>query len=144
MKVLLVKDVVGIGRKGDVKDVADGYAQNFLIPKKMAIVYDSAVACRINQSALVIQKVEKQTSALCEKISNLVLEFQVQSHDNGLLYGSIKSEDIVKKILSDYHICLGHGQVVLEKPLKKVGSYLVLVRLSNVLQAKLKLRIVAL
>lgn len=144
MKILLLSDVAGFGKKGEVKDVSDGYAKNFLIPKKFALLYDNSVACLVAKDASLKEKVEKNKSALSEKISSLILEFQVQSHDDGCLYGSIKSEDIVKKIYSDHHISLSAGQILLEKPLKKLGSYLVHVKLSNVLRAKLKLRLLAL
>jgi large subunit ribosomal protein L9 len=143
MKVLLIQDVAGIGKKGDVKSVADGYAQNFLIPNKFALVYDDATKFLIEKNEKIQHKVEKQTSALSEKISSLVLEFPVQSHDDGVLYGSIKSQDIVKKIMAEHRIVLHPGQICLEKPLKKVGSYLLQVKLSNKLHAKLKLRLVA-
>ena len=144
MKILLLSDVVGFGKKGEVKEVSDGYAKNFLIPKKFALLYDSSVACLVARDASLKEKVEKNKSALSEKISSLVLEFRVQSHDDGFLYGSIKADDIVKKINAEHHISLSPGQIILDKPLKRLGSYLVFVKLSNLLQAKLKLRLVAL
>ena len=144
MKVLLLSDIKGFGKKGEVKDVRDGYAKNFLIPKKFALLYDHSVACLVAKDASLKEKVEKNKSALSEKISSLVLEFRVKSHDDGFLYGSIKSDDIVKKIHTDHQISLSSGQILLDKPLKKLGSYLVHVKLSNVLSAKLKLRLLAL
>lgn len=140
MKIILTSLVNGLGKKGDIKEVSEGYARNFLFPKGLARDISSG------NEQLVIEKKEetakKKTSALYEKIESLKLEFKEKAHDNGNLYGSIGQVEIMEK-LSAHGVSLSKSQILLEKPYRKTGSYEVKIKLSSSLLPELKLKIIA-
>lgn len=141
MKVLFLQDVVGVGKKGEVKNVADGYAQNFLLPHKFVIAHSDQIENLMKIKKEKESRTEKKTSRLFEKISDIVIVKTVASHNGGELYGSIKDSDIVDFLSKEHGIFVSHSQIILEKPIKKIGTYLVPVKLSNTLQPVLKIKI---
>jgi large subunit ribosomal protein L9 len=143
MKVLFIKNVSGVGNNGQVKEVADGYAKNFLFPNKYALVYDEHMENVIKLKKEKESRVEKKTSKLFEKIEDLVLILKVSVHD-GTMYGSVNGQDIVDALLENYEISLSKSQILLEKPLKKLGTYFVTIKLSNTLKPVLKIKLMSL
>ncbi len=141
MKVLFLQDVVGVGKKGEIKNVADGYAQNFLLPRNFVTVYSDQIENLMKINNEKERRTEKKTSRLFEKISDIVIVRKVASHGGGELYGSIKDHDIVDLLAKEHGVFVSHSQIILEKPIKKVGTYLVPVKLSNTLQPVLKIKI---
>lgn len=142
MKVLFLKNVTGVAKEGEVKAVADGYAKNFLFPNKYALVYDSQLAELMKLKKEKEVRVEKKTSKLFEKIEDLILVFKVSVH-GGVMYGSIGAQDIVDVLWRDYNISITKSQVLLDKPVKKLGTYMVYIKLSNSLKPLLKIKIVS-
>jgi large subunit ribosomal protein L9 len=143
MKVLFIKNVTGIGKNGEVKDVADGYAQNFLFPKQYALLYDEHMMKVINIKKERENRVEKKTSKLFEQVEDIVLVIKVTSHD-GVMYGSVTGQDIVDALAKDHAISISKSQVVIEKAIKKLGTYFIPLKLSNTLKPNLKIKIVSL
>jgi large subunit ribosomal protein L9 len=143
MKVLFVKTVSGIGNSGEVKEVADGYAKNFLFPNKYAFIYDEHMANVIKLKKEKELRVEKKTSKLFEKIEDLVLIIKVAVHD-GIMYGSVHSQEIIDALLKNHEISLSKSQILLEKPIKKLGTYFITIKLSNTLKPVLKIKLIAL
>jgi large subunit ribosomal protein L9 len=120
MKVLLLQDVKKVGRRNEIKEVSDGYARNFLIPKKLAMPADEA--------ALKIKKATDEKEAelvaklknLSEKLKNDILEFRVKSGKEGEVFGSVSAEQIKKSLEEKGY---GKTEVLLEKPLRLMGNH---------------------
>lgn len=136
MKVLLLQDVKKIGRKHEIKEVSDGYARNFLIPKKLAAPAD--------EKAMAIKKdfEESEKSALANykdlsaRLSKEVLEFKVKVGNKGEVFGSVNAEQI-KTALKDK----GYGgvEVLLEKPIRILGENKVEVSFGKGLKGAVKI-----
>ena len=106
MKVILLADVKGQGKKKDVIEVSDGYGKNFLIPRKLAKVADaqSLNDVKTQESARLyrIETEKKEARALAEKLTAIVVKVPASSGADGRLYGSITSKDIVEKLQADH------------------------------------------
>ena len=127
MKVILTKDIEKIGSFGEVINVKDGYAKNFLIPSGMAIV---STPGNIKQTDLIKKsrvKVEaksiKEANDIAEQLNGLKLIFKVKSSSEGKMYGSITNKDIADKILSFKKIEVDRKKIDLEDTIKEIGSY---------------------
>lgn len=133
MKVILIKDVEKIGNFGEVVNVKDGYAKNFLIPSGMAII---ATQGNLKQTDLIKKsriKVEaksiKEADEIAEQLNGLKLIFKVKSSPEGKMYGSITNKDIADKILSFKKIEVDRKKIELEDTIKEIGNYNVEIKL---------------
>ncbi|MDD5659740.1 MAG: 50S ribosomal protein L9, partial [Actinomycetota bacterium] len=133
MKVILTKDVEKIGNYGDVINVKDGYAKNFLIPSGMAVMatqgnlkqIDLVKKSRIKSEAKSI----KEANEIAETLNGLKLIFKVKSSSEGKMYGSITTKDIADKILSFKKIEIDRKKIDLEDSIREIGSYDVNIKL---------------
>ena len=108
MEVILLQDVKGIGKKGETKKVADGYAQNYLIPRKLALRKTLETVKELNrQNELEAKKQEalkEEALKNKEKLDNLVLEYKAKAHADGTMAGSISTKELEKDLLEKYQI----------------------------------------
>lgn len=141
MKVLLIKDVYNLGRAGEVKKVADGYARNFLFPQKMAVYATAGALKQIEkiESAAAKQRelLNEEMSGLAEQIAGLELAFQAKVGETGRLFGSITQQQIIDAINEKLHVNLDRHQVE-SQPLREVGEHMVRVRLTYDLTPEVK------
>jgi large subunit ribosomal protein L9 len=146
MKVFFIKTIDRKGSAGEVKVVADGYARNFLIPTGKVIevtnLTEEDIKNRFSQNKEKVIKNEKKRTALSQSIEMLKMVLVVKIHDDGRLYGSIGVQDILDELAKN-GINVSKNQVLLEKPLKKVGTYSVTIKLSSSLKPELKIKITA-
>ena len=147
MKIFLLKTVEGIGNYGDIKNISDGYAKNFLIPKKLAIEYNNLTKNDIDNRLKKLKeeiKIEtKKRTELSDSIESTKLKFFVKSHDDGNLYGSIGAEEICEE-LKKQNINISKNQILIKKSIKKTGQHLIQIKLSNTLQPELKINVFSL
>lgn len=133
MKVLLIKDVYNLGRAGDVKRVADGYARNFLIPQKMAVIATAGSLKQIEKIKTAAAKqrelINEEMAGLAEQISQLALKFTAKVGETGKLFGSITQQMIIDEINAQLKINLDRHQVE-SQPLREEGEHTVKVRLT--------------
>jgi len=122
MKVILLEDVKGVGRKMDVKEVSDGYGRNFLLPKKLVLPATPENLRLKEQLTKAEQETVRRLTELAKKLEDSSLEFRVKAGSKGEIFGSVKAEAI-KKSLREQGI--GAGEPVLEKPLKTLGEHTV-------------------
>jgi large subunit ribosomal protein L9 len=127
LKVILTKDIEKVGSFGEVINVKDGYARNFLIPTGVAIL---STPGNLKQMDLVKKskvKVEaksnKEANSIAEKLNGLKLIFKVKSSSEGKMYGSITNKDIADKILSFKKIEIDRKKIDIEDTIKEIGSY---------------------
>lgn len=127
MKVVLLADVKGQGKKNDVINVSDGYARNFLLPRKLAIEADAKVMNEIKgREASIKHKIEVETSeakALAAKLDTILVKIPASSGADGRLYGSITSKDIAEHLEKDYGITVDKRKIQLSDPIRAYGQY---------------------
>lgn len=145
MKVYLLKNVERVGMAGEIIKVSDGYAQNYLIPHKMAIEINKGNEATFEQRQKQLENrkevIATQTSMLAEKISAITVTIKRKVHDDGKLYGSISAGEIVDA-LAVKNISISKNQVELPKGIKTKGTYEVTIHLSSRLQPKIQLKVV--
>ncbi len=145
MKVVLLKDVHKLGKTGDVKEVAAGYARNFLIPKGLAQAANEKVLKVLElRKAIQEKKAEvslTQTEALAQALEGFELEIAMKTADDGTLFASV-SKDVLAKALHEKGHNVRAEQVQLEHPLKETGEYPVVLQLDHGLEATIRVRVV--
>jgi large subunit ribosomal protein L9 len=133
LKVILTKDVEKIGSFGEVINVKDGYAKNFLIPTGMAILSTPGNLKQVDLIKKSKVKVEaksiKEANEIAEQLNGLKLLFKVKSSAEGKMYGSITNKDIADKILSFKKIEVDRKKIELEESIKEIGSYEIEIKL---------------
>ena len=134
MKVILQKDIPNLGDAGDIKDVSDGYARNFLLPRKLVIVAnDSSKKAAEHQKKLIKVKKEKRKKASEKIAAGLVgveVRIAVQVGEEGKLFGSVTAMDIAKK-LKDQGFEIDKRKISIEHPIKQEGEYAVKIKLDE-------------
>lgn len=144
MKVLLLTDVKGQGKKNQIIDVSDGYARNFLFPRKLAIAADAKIIgdARAKEEAqqFRIREEKKAAQALAEKIESLLLVVKAPGSD-GRLYGSVTSKDITDELARQYGIDVDKRKVTLKEMIKSYGDYEADIKLYTEVSAALKIKI---
>lgn len=146
MKVILTKDVQNLGSAGDVKDVADGYARNFLIPSGYANI---ATQSAIKQSEEIKIKKAKQAEEdlkmaeeLSGKLEGAAVVVKAKADESGKLYAAVKDEDISKSLLGK-GFNVDKNKIIIREPIKEIGEYEVIVALEHSLEARLNLTVEA-
>jgi large subunit ribosomal protein L9 len=145
MKVILVQDVIGLGEEGETKDVAKGYARNYLVPKGFAVPDDPFYRNRIKDQhkKIELKKVQKREEAqkLADDLSNLSISITAAVGKNEKLFGAIHEQDIVKS-LEEQGYQIERKNVMLREPIKQTGAYKVRVKIYEDIEAELKLWVV--
>ncbi len=145
MRVYLRKDIEKIGMAGEIIKVGDGYARNYLIPHGFAIEITKKNESSYQEKAQSVEHrkevIATQTSMLAEKIKTLKLTLKRKMHDDGKLYGSINSTEIVES-LANKGISIAKNQVTFDKSIKTKGSHKVTIKLTSRLKPQLSLTII--
>ena len=141
MQVLLLQDVHGLGHAGEVKKVADGYARNYLIPRRLAV---TATAEAVKQAEEHRQAVSRhQVKALTEAqafaqiLDGVTLSFQARAGEGDRLYGSITNAHIAEALTEKVGREVDKRKIDLEEPLKELGTHAVTIRLAPEAEAKI-------
>jgi len=128
MKIILLQDIKGFGKKFDIKEVKDGYARNFLAPRKLAVFASPNEIEKLNrEKAREGDEREKRVARLkteAEKLKNSVLEFKLKVGKKGEVFGSIGKKDIEKELSARG---LSEAKIELEKPIKSLGEHKILI-----------------
>lgn len=147
MKIVLRQDVPKLGEAGTVRNVADGYARNFLIPKGMAVVATPGELKTVenNQRAQArkIARQEEKLQSLSDRISGQRLEFIARAGEHGRLYGSITSADVAERLSAAVGEEIDRRRIVLDEALRTVGDHTVTVHLVGRLRPQITVAIVA-
>lgn len=145
MKIILTSDVQDIGKAGDLRNVSDGFYRNFLFPKGLAVVADERRQREFDhQKRLIGKKVEllkKQAMSMREKIEKASVTIAKQFGEGDKIFGSVTTRDIAAALALD-GIELDHRDILLEKPLKELGSFNIEVKLSGDIRAALRVWVV--
>ena len=132
MEVLLLKDIKRLGKAGEIKKVADGYARNYLIPRGLAVLATFGAIHRTEvQKAIEEQRQERirtDSSALAERLAEITLTFKVKASEKGRLYGSVTAADIAAEIEKQTGTSIDKRKIELEEPIHILGTHKVPVR----------------
>lgn len=147
MKIVLLKKVPGLGEKGEIKEVSDGYVRNFLLPKKLAKIASPDALDQLRQEKEQQAKAAEldllKTQKTAEKLESLELEIRVKVNETGKLFGAVNKALILEKIKAKGIKNLTESQIVLVEPIKEVGEREVLINLPHGLEARVMVRVVA-
>ena len=145
MKVILLQDVRGQGKKGEMINVSDGYARNFLFPRKLAqeATADNINTMRMNDKAKKEkeQKAREEAAALSAKLRELTLNVLAKGGGAGRLFGSVTSQEISDALKAQEGIDLDRRKIVIDESIKTVGLYTVRVKLGFGIDAPLKVEV---
>ena len=145
MKVILLDDVAKVGRRGEVRDVSDGYARNFLIPKKLALTATAGNLKGLDhikkQQEAKAGRIKTDAETVRDRIEALVYEERRQASEEGKLFGSVTAQDVVE-FLERSQISVERRRVHLEEPIKALGESTVTVRIHPEVTAQLRVNVV--
>lgn len=145
MKVLLLQDVKAQGKKGEVINVSDGYARNFLFPKGLAKEATKSILNDVKgqaEAAAFHKKQEKQEAEeLAKKLSGLTVSLTTKAGENGRLFGSITSAHVADALKMQHHIVIDKRKFVMDEGIKSVGTTEVEVKVYPEISAKLKVKV---
>ncbi|KGK89387.1 50S ribosomal protein L9 [Desulfosporosinus sp. HMP52] len=145
MKVILQADVKGTGKKGQILEVADGYARNFLFPKKLAVEATTGNINDISHKKAVEErrKVKEKEDAvlLGNKLSTLKVEVKTKTGEGGRLFGSVTSKEIADALKKQHGVEIDKRKLDLKEPIKALGSYEVNVKVHPEVIAKLQVHV---
>jgi len=146
MEVILREHVDNLGRRGEVVKVADGYARNYLLPRKLALVATEGNRKQIERERAKFDAKEAEekgvADAAAQRIANVELEIRRKVGETEVLYGSVTTSDIAEALAAK-GIELDRRKVQLQEPIKKLGEYDVPIKLHRDVITKIKLRVIA-
>jgi large subunit ribosomal protein L9 len=145
VKIILLEDVSKVGRRGEVRDVSDGYARNFLIPKKLALGATAGNLKNLDhikkQANAKADRAKADAEAVRAQIEALAYEERRQASEEGKLFGSVTSQDLVD-FLGKHGVKVERRRVQLDEPIKTLGETSVPVRLHAEVTAQLRVSVV--
>lgn len=142
MKIILLKDVKGTGKKGEVKEVSDGYARNFLIKKGVAVE-----ASQTNMKELDEKEKSKERKALIEyeeavllgkQMEEINIQIEVKAGEGGRLFGSITSKEIAEQLKKQKNLDIDKRKILMDEPIRTLGSTFVEIKLHQKVTTKIR------
>lgn len=142
MKVILLKDIKGTGKKGDIKEVSDGYARNFLFPKKLAVAADNTALKELNEKnksqEIKAQKEYEAAVELGKKMEEMNVVIYSKAGEGGRLFGSITSKDIAEQLKKQHSIEVDKRKISLDEPIRVLGSRFVEIKIHQKVTTKVR------
>ncbi|MCQ2531042.1 MAG: 50S ribosomal protein L9 [Lachnospiraceae bacterium] len=146
MKVILLEDVKSLGKKGEIVDVSDGYARNFILPKKKGV---EASAANLNTLKLkkaneekIAQENLEAAQALGAQLEQAAVTIKIKAGEGGKLFGAISTKEIAAAIKEQHGLDVDKKKIVLDNAIKELGAYEVKIKLHKDVAAKLKVTVV--
>lgn len=145
MKVILLQDVKGKGKKGQMLDISDGYARNFMLPRKLAMeaTPDAINTMRMNDKAAAEKAAKEKAEALAvsKELRAMTLVVTAKGGGAGRLFGSVTNQEIADALKAKTGIALDKRKIVISDPIKNVGTYTVTCKLGYEISAPLTVKI---
>lgn len=145
MRVVFLDDVDGVARAGEIKNVADGYARNFLLPRKLAAAATTSTMQQADKRARALakeqEKLDEAAQTVAGKLTKSPIIIEAKVGEQGRLFGSVTASDIADAVSAHAGSKLEHRQVMLATPIKEVGTYEVSVILTRNVKAQLTVRV---
>ena len=146
MKVILLQDIKGKGKKGQLLEISDGYARNYLLPRKLAVeaTADAVNTKNMNDKAAAEKAAKERAEAveISKKLRELTLTVAAKGGGAGKLFGSVTNQEIADALKANAGIALDKRKIVISDPIKNVGTYTVQCKLGYEITAPLMVKIV--
>jgi large subunit ribosomal protein L9 len=146
MKVVFIEDVPNVAETGEIKDVADGYGRNYLIPRKLAVLADARatqiVETRKKRKARIEAETEAEMRELAKQLEGLDIVIKAKAGAKDRLYGSITNADIAEEVNKSAGLEIDKRKIELEKPIHEIGSYDIPIRLTKDIIPRVKLSVI--
>lgn len=147
MKVILLDNIKGVGKKDEVINASDGYARNFLFPKKLAVEANAENMSKLNnkkEANNYRKDVEKQEAQeIAKKLKGILLKMKVKAGENGKIFGGVTAKEISENLKSQYNMEIDKKKVDLKDPIKTLGSFQVNIKLYEGVIGTLKLEVIS-
>jgi large subunit ribosomal protein L9 len=131
MRVVFLQDVPRVAKAGEIKEVADGYARNFLIPRKLALLARPQAISQLETRGRTEAKEDTELTALAQQIEGKEVNIKAKAGAKDRLYGSITSADIASALSKSTALVIDKRKIELEEPIRHLGSYEVVIRLAK-------------
>ena len=145
MKVILKDDVKNVGNMGQIIDVADGFARNYLVPRGLAVEANTKNIKSLEHEKRIIQekakKIKNQAQELSDKLSAVTLVIKAKAGEEGKLFGSVTTMDIAEQLKNE-GIEIDKKKVVLDEPIKRIGSYPVQIKLHADVATQINIQVI--
>jgi len=143
MKVVFLQDVPNVAHAGEIKEIADGYGRNYLIPKKLAVLANKAANKVLERQQKINAKIESEQSEVARQLEGkeIILKAQVGAQEK--LYGSITHADIAEEIQNTTGITIDKRKIELDEPIRQLGSHEVTIKLAKDIAARITVTVTA-
>ena len=146
MKVILKQDIKGVGKKDQIINAADGYARNYLFPKKLAVPADQGNMnnLKAKNESIEYKKNEdlKEAKKIAEEMKKMTLKIRVKAGENGKLFGAVTSKEIAETLKKDFNINVDKKKILLSESIKNAGTTRVNIKLNEGVTANLLVMII--
>ncbi len=146
MKVILTQDIKGSGKKDEIINTSDGYARNYLFPKKLAVEANAENLAKLKakQQANAYKKDQEKEEAkkLAEKMGKIMLTFPVKVGENGKVFGGISSKEIADSLQKTHQITVDKKKIDMKEAIKELGTKTISIKLYEGVTAKLKINVI--
>lgn len=147
MKVILLDNIKGVGKKDEVINASDGYARNFLFPKKLAVEANAENMSKLNnkkEANNYRKDLEKQEAQeIAKKLKGILLKMKVKAGENGKIFGGVTAKEISENLETQYNMEIDKKKVDLKEPIKTLGSFQVNIKLYEGVVGTLKLEVIS-
>lgn len=145
MKVILLQDIRGKGKKGQMIEASDGYARNYLLPRKMAIeaTADNINTMKMNDKAKAEQMAREKAQAqeFADKLKEITVEITAKSGNGGRLFGSITSAEVSEALKAQHGIAIDKKKIVQDEPIKSFGTFTLKAKLGYEITANISVHV---
>ena len=146
MKVILQQDVKGQGKKGQLVEVSDGYARNFLLPKKLAVpaTAENVNTMKQQEKARKAQEAAEkaEAEATAKKLEGLMVKIPAKAGEGGRLFGAVTAKEVSEALAAQHGVTIAKAKLVLEEPIKACGGYQIKCKLGYEVTGTLKIMVV--
>lgn len=147
MKVILLDNIKGVGKKDEIINASDGYVRNYLLPKKLAVEANAENMAKLNnkkEAANYRKDVEKQNAEeLAKKLKGIMLKIKVKAGENGKIFGGVTSKEISDNLKSQYNFDIDKKKIELKETIKTLGEFNVSIKLFEGVIANLKVEVIS-
>ena len=147
MKVILLDNIKGVGKKDEIINASDGYARNYLLPKKLAVEANAENMSKLNnkkESAIYKKDQEKQNAEeLAKKLKGIMLKIKVKAGENGKIFGGVTSKEISENLKNQYNFAVDKKKIELKDTIKTLGSFNVSIKLFEGIAANLRIEVIS-
>ena len=147
MKVILLDNIKGVGKKDEIINASDGYARNYLFPKKLAVEANAENMAKLNnkkEAANYRKDVEKQNAEeLAKKLKGIMLKIKVKAGENGKIFGGVTSKEISDNLKYQYNFDIDKKKIELKETIKTLGEFNVSIKLFEGVIANLKVEVIS-